>query len=239
MSIPGPIASEQLQRFAREWKQGEHVLISGSTGSGKSLLGRFIDQVRIDKGGHVVVFVAKMSPDETILKHYKGWTRWEKWHKRPSPYDNRILLWPKVEKTKTLREARDLQVDVFGDAINQIHKTGKWCVDFDEGLYMCSPRFMGMADDIALLHQQGRSNKISIVTKLQRPAHAPLEIYSSASHAFVGRAREQADSKRLSELGGKDSAKTLQARISGVGQHDFLWIPVAPDWDPEVINLER
>lgn len=235
----GPRTREQLARLAGVWKQGEHVLISGATGSGKTALARHIDQIRLDKGGFVCVFVAKLKPDQTILDDYKGWTRWDTWKKNPGPHENRVLLWPRTDKAKTLSEKKDLQREIFGNALNQLSDIGKWNVHIDEGLYFCSPQFLGFGDDIAMLHAMGRSSKLTITTLVQRPAHVPLIIYGSASHAFVGRVRDIADKKRLAELGGNMSAKDLAGRIDAQGRHDFLWVPVSPDWQPENVNLKH
>lgn len=243
----GPRTIEQLNRLARgvgpshegRWAQGEHVVISGGTGSGKTALGRYVDQIRIDAGGHVIVLVCKINPDMTILNDYKGWTRWEEFKKNPSPHDNKVLLWPEMRKAKTMRDKREIQREVFGEALDRLADSGKWTLDIDEGLYMCDKQFMNMSEDIAMLHALGRSSNLTVVTKMQRPSNVPLIVYGSASHAFIGRTRERVDIQRLSEMGGKTSAKDLAARISTQGRHDFLWIPVAPDWEPETVNLSK
>lgn len=229
----------QLKRLGASWEQGQHLIISGDTGSGKTLLGRYIDQLRIDAGGYVVVFVAKPGEDRTVSEDYKGWTKWERWKKNPSPHENRVLLWPDISKAKTTDEIKQIQREVFGEAISALIRVGKWTVDFDEGLYMCSPVYMNMADDVAMLHAIGRSLRLTIVTKMQRPSNVPLIIYGSASNAFIGRTRQDTDLKRLAELGGRVSAKDLQGRISQLGRHDFLWIPVAEDWPAETVNLKK
>lgn len=228
----------QLNRLGKVWKQGQHLIISGDTGSGKTLLGRHIDQLRIDRGGYLVVFVVKKN-DATLERDYAGWTRWTHWKKNPSPHENRVLLWPDISKTKNQSEAKLLQKEVFATAIAGLWQTGKWAVDFDEGLYMCSPAYMNMADDIGMLHALGRSEGLTIVTKMQRPSNVPLIVYGSASNAFIGRTRNADDNKRLSELGGRINSRELQARISGLGRHDFLWIPVAEDWEPEIVNTRK
>lgn len=215
------------------------MLISGGTGSGKTVLARAVDQVRLDNNGHVVVFVCKLTPDETIVKDYAGWTRWKRWKKNPGPHENRVLLMPDLEKVKGIENKRLLQKAVFAEAMDALVEAGKWTVHIDEGLYVCDPQFMNLGKELAMMHYMGRSSKLTIVTLTQRPAHLPLVIYSSASHAMIGRNREQADLKRLSELGGKQSAKDLQGMIDQQGRHDFLWVPVAPDWDPETVNTRQ
>lgn len=235
----GPVSAEQFGRLSRVWRQGEHVIVIGGTGSGKTTLARYLDQIRVNRGGNVVVMVAKLSPDETIVKDYKGWTRWKTWKKRPGPHENKILLWPEVEKVKGLDQKIDLQKNVFGEAFDRLADTGKWTLHIDEGLYMSDPRHLGFASEIAMLHAMGRSSKLTIITLAQRPSHLPLIIYSSASHAFIGRSRERADLNRLAELGGKEDSRTLSAMINGQGRHDFTWVPVAPDWPAERVNLKH
>jgi energy-coupling factor transporter ATP-binding protein EcfA2 len=220
------------------WNQGEHVIISGSTGSGKTALARHVDQIRIDRGGFVMVLVCKLGKDETIMNDYKGFTRWKDWKKNPSKHENKVLLWPDTDKEKGDAKL-ELQRDVFGKTFDNLLDVGKWNLHVDEGLYVCDPTYLGMSRKLALLHAMGRSSKLTITTLTQRPSHLPLIIYSSASHAFIGRTREQIDNKRLSELGGRNSAKELSSRINSQGRHDFLWVPVATDGEPETVNLAR
>jgi len=236
---PGPRTAEQLGRLRGTWKQGEHILISGATGSGKTALARHLDQIRINRKGHVVVMVCKLTPDQTILDDYAGWTRWTTWKKRPSPHENRVLLMPDTSKEKTIPAMKRVQREVFAEAMDSLSKSGKWTLHVDEGLYMCSPSFLNLGDELGMLHAMGRSSNLTIITLAQRPSHIPLIIYSSASHAFIGRTRETVDLKRLAELGGRQSAKELHGRIDAQEKHDFLWVPVGPDWDAEPFNLKH
>ncbi len=236
----GPTTREQMNRLGRVWKQGQHVLVSGPTGSGKTVLARHIVNQRLRRGGSVIVLCMKPLEDETLTDEFADFDRWKKWRKKPRVYENKILLWPDVSKAKGDKsEILAIQSAVFKEAFNGLNHAGHWTVLVDEGLYTVSPDFLGMSGELAMSHAIGRSGKLTMVTLTQRPSHLPLILYGSASHAFVGRTREATDLKRLSELGSKEGAKALGNRIASQSLHDFLWIPVAPDWEAETVNLSR
>lgn len=235
----GPRTREQLARFGRVWKQGEHILISGGTGSGKTALNRKILQPRIDRGGHVIVFVGKTRKDETLAQDYADFTRWKNYKKKPPSWENKVLLWPDTSKLRGKKAIIAHQKEIFQEAFDEINNEGHRVLVIDEGLYTTSPTFLNMADEVAMSHALGRSSHLTMVTLTQRPSHLPLIIYGSVSHGFFGRTREASDQKRLSELGARESGKELAAMIQANERHDFTWVPVAPDWPAETVNLTR
>lgn len=234
----GPKSREQLTRLKAVWNQGDHVLVTGGTGSGKTLLARELDEIRLQRGGSVVVFVCKLQPDDTITERYKGWTRWTTWHKNPSVTENRILFWPKVEKL-TPTQAVKLMKHEFSIALEQIGKTGRWTVHIDEGLFVASPHYLGLGNVLGMMYALMRSSKGTMITLAQRPAHLPVTIYPNLSHAFVGRASELPDLKRLADMDGHTNSRELQRMIANNGRHDFVWIPIGQEWEPERINLAQ
>ena len=236
---PGSRTRSQLRRLAQTWKQGEHIFITGPTGSGKTRLAREIVEIRARNGGHVIVLCMKPKEDETITEEYlnRGFVRWKRMRK-PSKRESRIVLWPDVSKAKGNKKAiLAIQKRVFAEAFDAINDSGHWTVQVDEGLYACAPEFLNMAGDVGMGHAIGRSGYLTYVTLAQRPSNLPLILYGSASHAFVGRTRELSDQKRLAELGSREGSKALASRISELDRHGFLWVPVAPDWPAEYLNL--
>ena len=219
------------------WDQGKHVLVTGSTGCGKTELARCLDEMRIQRGGHVVVFMGKLRPDDTITNSYRGFTRWKTWKRRPSVSDNRILLWPDVEG-KDLKEATTIMRATFSHAISEISKVGLWTVHIDEGLFFSDTRGMNLGAELGLMFSLLRSSKVTMIALAQRPSHLPLSIYANLSHAFVGRASEADDLKRLANIDGPNS-RLLQQEIMRNGEHDFTWIKAGKSDPPERVNLAR
>lgn len=233
----GPNTRAQMTRLGTAWQQGGHVLITGGTGSGKTELARLVIEERIKRGGYVVVFMCKLE-DETISTSYRGFKRWKTWKKKPRVDENRILLWPDVEG-KPLREALIIWKKVFREALDEISRVGKWTVQFDEGLFIASPAYLGLAQEMGMMYQLMRSMKGTMITLAQRPAHLPVTIYANIEHALVGRASELPDLKRLADLDGPTNSRELRDIIALNGRHDFTWIPVGPGWPPEQVNLMR
>lgn len=235
----GPIAKTQLNDIALRWRQGEHVLVSGGTGSGKTLLARYLDQIRLNAGGSVVVFVCKMQPDPTIMRYYpasQGWVRWTTWKKRPPAGDNKVIFWPKVEGLTATQALTVFRREIHA-ALDAISKTGRWTVHLDEGLFITSPTYVGAADKVGLMYQLMRSAKGTMITLAQRPSHMPLTIYSNIDQAFVSRAPNAEDVKRLANLDGSMPARELQALINRNGKHDFTWLDIHGGRGPQTINL--
>lgn len=225
-----------MGRLGMDWKQGEHILVSGGTGSGKTRLAREIVDQRLKRGGHVVMLFGKLKPDDTITDNYSDFTRWTRWNTRPSVMDRKILLWPKVEGLPVREAAREMH-HVFRDALEEIGRTGDWTVVIDDGLFVTSNAFLALGEDVAMMHMLVRSARGTLLTLVQRPAHIPVTIYPNLTYAFVGRASERNDVTRLAELAGRQGSRRLADQIARNGTHDFTWITVGKDYHAEQVNL--
>lgn len=240
---PGPKTRAQMLRLGKIWKQGEHILVTGATGSGKTKLTRKILEQRERRGAHIIVFCFKLRSDSTIEEDYlqRGFTRYNRWPKRGFPsWEKNVVIWPDVTKMKGDRQSIiGHQKEVTEDAIAKILDSGHYTVFFDDGLYLVHPQFLGMSGELAMAHAMGRSDKITCVTAAQRPSNLPLIVYGSADHALIGTARERADVERLAALQAEEGSKVLANRIAMQGKHDFLWVPARHGGPAEHVNFKE
>jgi energy-coupling factor transporter ATP-binding protein EcfA2 len=238
----GPNARRQLMGIKATWQQSQHFMLSGPTGSGKSEISSHLCDMRADAGGHVVVCVLKPRDDETIINRYlnRGYVRWKTMPKHPSPWDNKVLLWPDVSKAKGVTKTiLAIQRSVFAPAVARFIDEGKRTVDIDECLYWCHPQFLNMSQELAMMHSIGRSGSLTMIDNMQRPADLPLIIYGSASQVLIGRTREEEDLKRLRKLGTREGAKRLGEMIADQSKHDFTHVNIDADLPAEPFNLRH
>lgn len=226
MAEYGAIGFDQHLKQLR-WNQGEHVFISGSTGSGKTTLARSI----LERRGHVLAFALKVE-DKTISQDYKDWSVVGSM-KEVEPWMNRVILWPRLKKGGGAALLNH-QATVIQEAFDHIFKARGWCLFIDELNYMC--KFMGVQKPIESLHYIGRSSGISLVTAAQRPAYVPLAVLSNASHAYVGKTRLATDLKRMSDFGDVDPKSTTRAIQGLPTKHDFLYMPTQGEGIAGVVN---
>lgn len=222
----------------QDWPQGDHILISAPTKAGKTTMVKSL----VDRGNggqgrsHVVMLVTK-THDQTIKREFKGWSRIHRWP--PSPWEHRVLLWPKPGKT--LLDTLDIQRRVFRDALDKIGRGNRdgwsgWCVVSDELHYLSDTDYVGLRRHLAMLHHVGRSAGISMVDLTQRPANVPKIIYSSVAHAYIARTRDADDLKRLSDLGGIDTKQVKDTLIRLPSRHDYLYVNAQGDALPSIVN---
>jgi len=207
------------------WKQGEHVLVIGRTGQGKTTL---ISKL-VERRKHVVMFATKVH-DPVLKNQFAGFTVMPEWKK---PSSDKIMLWPKAKTN--LREIKDLQTDTFQAALNEIFYDRGWCLVVDEAHWMTTE--LGLGQELALFQHQARSSGISVITGVQRPAFIPVITYGSTSHAFMGRINEPSDIKRLSGLGGVD-ARELGKHLLELPKHEWVYVDNTGNTEPFRTRIE-
>lgn len=200
-----------LHWFHHGWNQGEHVTVIGPTGVGKTELKHRL----LTRRSFVTSFATK-DKDETMMKLVRaGYKLQREWD---GSYHDFIVLWP---KGKTPDETQALQHYHFNVAIDQMHRQGRWCMDFDEVSYMCD--FLGMNRKMRWLLQQGRSSGISIVAATQRPAFIPLAFYDQPEWLIFYNDNDHTNLKRIQGLGGVDGS-VIREEVMDLGHREILCV---------------
>lgn len=198
------------------WKQGQHALAVGGTGSGKSTLsGEFLPRRK-----QVVVCVSKGMDEIFEGPYFKDYETIGKWP--PKKGVDRVLLRPPNQKT--IEATREHKTTVFRHCFDTILlDQGYWCIDIDETHYVCER--LKLAGEVADLMEQGRSAFISVWNNTQRPAGIPLAVYVNSMHGFFFLTQEEYDVQRLGRMASKHTtAKELIANIQQLDPHEFVYI---------------
>jgi energy-coupling factor transporter ATP-binding protein EcfA2 len=200
---------EFLIRFGKTWKQGQHVAIVGSTGSGKTTVAQEIEDLR-----DYVVVIATKANDES-LDHYTRFTKMDKW---PPDYTKKLVLFWK--KPKVLGDFREQRRAIYG-VMADVFKVGGWTVYFDDLFYVSET--LRLKESVRMFYTQVRSNHVSIVSSIQRPFWVPIEALSQSTYVLLFGTRDQRDIKRVSE-GISIPIQELQQAISQLEEYEFLFL---------------
>jgi hypothetical protein len=203
---------------AIQWKQGQHCLAVGGTGSGKSTVAGEL----LPRRSLVAVLVSKGMDDIFATHYYAEYERISKWPPRRG--HDRVLVWP--SNGSSIVETRKIKQDVFRKVFDDIllHK-GHWCIDVDEEHYMVES--LGLGREIVDILEQGRSAHISLWNNTQRPAGIPLATYINTSHAFLFQTQEEYDVKRLGSM--RNRHTTPQEMVANIERldpdaHEFVYL---------------
>lgn len=187
-----------------KWKQGEHVVIIGDTGSGKTYLESKILGLR----EHVIV--CRTKPDDIKFQGFHkvpvigkiGSQRFDTTGSRIT----RFLLTPKYDEQ---------QMEI-SKVFEKVWREGAWCIAVDETYY--ATQILKLERQINKLLTQGRSKHISVVLGMQRPAWISRFAMSQATHAFIFRC-EGRDLKALADSLSPAIIKPVEA----LREHDFIY----------------
>jgi DNA helicase HerA-like ATPase len=192
-----------------EWRPGEHVVVAGTTGSGKTHL---IDRLLRENRTHVIVFKTKDDPEDRT-KYWKGFRRIEKASGIDDTRYSRFLLAPPLGKFPRQYEH---QIREGHALVARVWKQGHWTVVFDERWY-CE-KFLGLEAGINMLETQGRSKGLTIVSGIQRPVEVSRFALSQAGHVFMFRG----DNRDADTLG-RATTRDIRTVVEGLTGHDFAY----------------
>lgn len=177
------------------WVQGQHLMMVGDTGTGKSLLASRL----IQTFQHTIVLRSKADdiryPGKLIRKAAAI----------SDPRFDRFILDPKYEE----------QYDEFYKAFRLIWTQKHWLVYLDE---LFGITRLGLTKPIEQLLTQGRSMGITVVGGLQRPVSVTRFALSQARHV-ISFGQEGRDIKLVAEA----TSPRMGESIATLSQHQFAW----------------
>jgi energy-coupling factor transporter ATP-binding protein EcfA2 len=202
-----------------KWKQGEHLSLTGDTGSGKTTLANVLLHAR----DYTIAFRSKA--DDAPLPGARI--------KYASDFGirndvNRYLLDPPYER----------QLPEFWNALETVWKQGHWTVYYDEMFHLAqlkdSKSGAKLSDRIDRMLTQGRSKKITNICGMQRPVNVSRYALSQCTH-MISFSCEGRDVKILDDIAGREFSDT----VASLGRYEFAWFyrPERAVWRGRVQDL--
>lgn len=213
--VPRVTWPEAMREMA--WRQGQHVVLIGPTGRGKTeALIRLLEQRRY------VIFLGTKRRDETQdrLSRELGYTTIAEATQIEPAIHSRIVLRPKWPRGATSAELRAQHHRVFKQGLMRAFEQENWTVAVDEARYVCD--FLGLTAEMNLLLLQGRSQGNTVIAGTQRPRFIPLEFYDQSEHFFLWHDNDRGNVQRIAQMLGQHSP-ALTA-LENADYHDILYV---------------
>lgn len=209
--------------IVKPWKPGEHAVLIGPTGRGKSTLA-----LQLVKDRPYVVALDAKGGDETLQAI--GWEVSYQWpvvneqERLEKGYPIRVLLRPSQWGRARLREAHDL----FSRCLQDCLESTNWTVYIDELRLTSEGRTIDLGPDIEVAYMVGRGRKVSMISSTQAPRWVPKAAYDQASHQFHWPIIDDEARKRQAEISGLGRIGFADA-TEGMKMHDVLYV-YPPDY---------
>lgn len=168
MSSPLDALAQQQKQKPAVWKQGEHVIVVGDTGSGKT----YLFSKLLDLRDHVIH--VKTKPDDIkfpgyiAIDNYKGMMNLK---------EHRFVLDAGFDP--------GIQRYNISKMIGKAWEQEGWTIGVDETYYWTE--VLKLKNSLNMLLTQGRSKHLTVVAGMQRPAWISRFALSQATHAFIFR----------------------------------------------------
>lgn len=200
------------------WKQGEHLTTIGPTGSGKTVLNRYLLRYR---SFVVVLGIKQRDPELYAPFEREGYELVRRFDPEvPDDEDTKRLLFvPRTDKHGS--EGRQAKAKAFRQALNDIYDAGYWAVYADDVQYLSDQ--LKLAPELEELWMLGRSEGVTVIASSQEPVNIPVMAYGMATHLFLFKNPDIKRADRMAELTGvnREIARDTIVRLP---DHEFLYV---------------
>jgi energy-coupling factor transporter ATP-binding protein EcfA2 len=202
-------------KFQRLWRQSEHVVVIGPTGSGKTQLLRNIANMRT-----YCTILATKPYDKSMVEicNMDGYSTFSTWPINLSAHQfPKRILWPDAS---SLNSVRMYQRPAFELAFEHIYVVGGWTLAIDELWFFTN--VLKLASAVKLYLTQARAMYITLITCSQRTAWVPVEVFNQSTHHFYF---AENDERNLNVIAGIAYRRKEEIRdtIADLPRHHFLY----------------
>jgi len=198
------------------FKQGEHITIVGTTGSGKTVLERELVERR-----RFTALLGTKNEDAELYKPFedRGYEITDDFDPHPDRQDSRIIFRPRLSTPD--QKGLEKQRQAFEAMLFQVWEYGGWTLVADEIWYLTVR--LKLSAIFETFWTAGRSNHITVVAATQLPVAIPLMAFDQATHLFLFRNTDRYRINRMAEFAGSDTA-LLREVIPLLPRHEFAYV---------------
>lgn len=205
--------------------KGEHILILGPTGSGKTQL--ILDMTGIISRPKRPALIFAMKPRDATLDNFAEVNNFKEtkiWPPLKAPWGttkpNGYIVKPH-QIPKDIDATELIQYRVFKEAILDSYAKGHRIIVADETYSLTNE--LGLGKELVTVWTKGRSNDCVIVAASQRPVYIPTWAYSQSSHFFIAWDPDKRSRKRYEEISGVDPELIAQG-TQALEEYEWLYV---------------
>lgn len=214
---------------ARRKGEGRHFTIVAPTGHGKTHLALELAEM----SNYVLVLATKRRDplvDDLRSRGFlvTGSTDDVLWAE-DRPVTPKVVVWPQFGEKITAKERLARQAYQLGEVLNWADATGGWTVVADETMWLHEN--LRLERELSSVWHQGRTQGISLIALMQRPARVPRLAFSAASYLFVGKYSDKRDIDALREISSIVPREVMESGIQSLSKprHEFLYVDTITD----------